>query len=204
METQFFVMAGGVPVAHVPTQDVMHDLFVGLGAEFRDERMQGLSFSGLSQTNRSRCAELLSEIQAVQDGKHGEQLRAVCLAASRMMRQIEAMDPPAASPALEIPAAEQQAPAEPQTPERPAQDVLAEEVGRLLHLVGDGEGVKILSVARDQSLPADQRMRALVEIDKRMEGYDSTQWADLLQVTTAAIRQTDFWKTRKQRKEWGE
>lgn len=110
METQFFVMAGNLPVAHVPSQDVAHALFAALETEFRAERLQGLSFSGLSQADKTRCAELLSELRDVQQGKQGEQLRKVSRAARRMMRDIAAMAPPAASPAPEPPAATEPAP----------------------------------------------------------------------------------------------
>jgi hypothetical protein len=81
--------------------------------------------------------------------------------------------------------------------------VAAEEVGRLLTHTGDETALKVLAIARDQNKTADERMQALAALDRRYRGYDSPKWADLLQVTPAAVRQTSFWKTRKQRHEWG-
>ena len=92
---------------------------------------------------------------------------------------------------------------EPQTAtQSPAQAVSADEVGRLLDLIGEGTAIKILKVAKDQSLTVDQRMRALVLLDQRLDGRDSPKWAELLDVTEAAVRKADFWKERKTRKEW--
>jgi hypothetical protein len=76
-----------------------------------------------------------------------------------------------------------------------------ETLGRLLYLVGDGDAIKILSVAREQDRSANDRMYAIIKMDQRYEGFDSTKWGELLAVTPDAVRQTDFWKTRKQRRE---
>ena len=76
-----------------------------------------------------------------------------------------------------------------------------ETLGRLLHLVGDGDAIKILSVARDQSKSANDRMYGIIKMDRRFDGYDSVKWGELLDVTADAVRQTEFWKTRKQRRE---
>jgi hypothetical protein len=96
--------------------------------------------------------------------------------------------------------------AKPQTddPVAPAKTVATDElVGRLLTHTGDETALKVLSIARDQSRTVEERMQALVAVDCRYQGYNSEQWADFLEVSSPAIRQTDFWKTRKQRKEWG-
>jgi hypothetical protein len=60
-------------------------------------------------------------------------------------------------------------------------------------LLGD-DGKKALEIARsDQS--ADDKMRAICAIDpNRFLQWDSPQWADLLDVTDAAIRKTPFWR----------
>ena len=93
---------------------------------------------------------------------------------------------------------------EPQTAtQSPAQAVSAEEVGRLLHLIGDGDGIRILTIARNESRTAEQRMMDLVRMDQRFDGYNSTQWAELLAVRPPAVRQTEFWRNRGHRKEWG-
>jgi len=59
-------------------------------------------------------------------------------------------------------------------------------------MLGD-DAREILGIARsDQS--ADDRMRAICASDRRFLGYKSTQWAELLDTTDAAIRKTVFWK----------
>jgi hypothetical protein len=109
---------------------------------------------------------------------------------------LAAMAPAAAM----VPASPEPAPPAASGAESPAK-VADETVGRLLHLVGDGTGVKVLSIARDQAKPANDRLVALVNLDRRFDGYNSTQWGELLGVTPEAIRQTEFWKTRKKRRE---
>jgi hypothetical protein len=74
-------------------------------------------------------------------------------------------------------------------------------VERLLVLVGDGRALQILSVAKDKAKSVDNRMLAIVKIDSRFEGFNSRLWAELLDVTPAAIRKACFWKSRKTRKE---
>lgn len=76
-----------------------------------------------------------------------------------------------------------------------------EAVERLLHLAGDGQAVQIMSVAKDDGRSANDRMYAIAQIDQRFEGFDSTKWGDLLDVKPGAVRQTEFWKTRKARRE---
>ena len=80
----------------------------------------------------------------------------------------------------------------------------AQLVERTLALCGDGRALQIASIARDKAKSADDRMRELAELDSRYEGFDSAKWGELLEVTSAAIRATQFWKARKRRKEWGE
>jgi hypothetical protein len=80
---------------------------------------------------------------------------------------------------------------------KPADEI----VGRLLRLVGDGDAIKILSLARDESKSANDRMCAIIEMDRRFDGYDSVKWGELLAVTPEAVRQTACWINRKQRRE---
>jgi hypothetical protein len=90
----------------------------------------------------------------------------------------------------------------PNDPSAPAASpVNDKEVGRLLHLCGDGTGLQILSIARDQSKSVNDRLYALVEIDRRLEGYNSEELADLCDVKGPAVRQTAFWITRKDRRD---
>jgi hypothetical protein len=84
-------------------------------------------------------------------------------------------------------------------PATPAVD--AEAVGRLLALCGDGTALQILRIARDQAKAAEERMRAVVELDRRFDGFNSVQWGELLGISAAAVRQTEFWVSRKQRRE---
>jgi hypothetical protein len=60
------------------------------------------------------------------------------------------------------------------------------------------ESQQIWQVARsDQS--ADDKMRNICAIDRRLLGYDSPQWGELLDVTGDAIRKTAFWKKDRKR-----
>jgi hypothetical protein len=74
-------------------------------------------------------------------------------------------------------------------------------VGRLLYLSGDGTGVGVMRIARDTTRTVNERLYALVILDQRYEGYDSPKLAELCDVTDAAIRKTEFWTTRKTRRE---
>ena len=53
---------------------------------------------------------------------------------------------------------------------------------------------QIVRIAQIRARAADDRMREICELDARMYGKDSPYWADLLDVTDAAIRKTTFWK----------
>jgi hypothetical protein len=77
----------------------------------------------------------------------------------------------------------------------------AEMADRLMHLSGDDTAVQVLSVSRDATKTVNERLYALVKIDQRLEGYNSPKLAELLDVTSAAVRRTYFWKDRKQRRE---
>jgi len=55
------------------------------------------------------------------------------------------------------------------------------------------EAQQILDVARSKA-PAEMKMRAVCRIDERHWHWKSTQWADLLGISDAAVRQTRFWK----------
>jgi hypothetical protein len=64
---------------------------------------------------------------------------------------------------------------------------------RLLTLLGDD--TRKLDIARS-SKSTDQKMRDIYEEDSRTLGWTSRAWGDLLGVTDAAVRSTDFWKNR--------
>jgi hypothetical protein len=71
----------------------------------------------------------------------------------------------------------------------------------LEELLGD-EAKPILNAARSDK-SADDRMRAICGIDRRLLHWKSTQWANLLslkeRITPDAIRQTSFWKVDRKR-----
>jgi hypothetical protein len=79
--------------------------------------------------------------------------------------------------------------------------VSADEIARVFELAGDETSLRVYSVARDASRSANDRMYAIMEIDRRCDGYDSNRWGELLGVNPAAIRQTEFWKSRQKRRE---
>jgi hypothetical protein len=64
-------------------------------------------------------------------------------------------------------------------------------------LLGD-DAQQILTIVRSDK-SADSRMREICGIDRRFLGYNSTQWAQLLSTSDAAIRKTPFWKQDRQR-----
>ena len=57
----------------------------------------------------------------------------------------------------------------------------------------DENSVKITSIAQDKTKSADERMKEIIRLDSRFKGKDSGGWGSLLDVTPAAIRQTDCW-----------
>jgi len=54
------------------------------------------------------------------------------------------------------------------------------------------EGKEILAIIRTTQ-SADDKMRAICGIDRRLLAYNSLQWSELLDVSDAAIRKTKFW-----------
>lgn len=58
----------------------------------------------------------------------------------------------------------------------------------------DDNGTRIVAIASDTSKSSDQRMREIAAIDYRALAWNSRRWEELLHVSSAAVRQTDFWK----------
>jgi hypothetical protein len=77
----------------------------------------------------------------------------------------------------------------PAGPRKPGRSVSE---GAVEALLGD-ESQQVLNVARSGQ-SADDKMRAICGIDRRFLAYTSAQWADLLEVSDAAIRKTPFWR----------
>ena len=67
-------------------------------------------------------------------------------------------------------------------------------VAAALAAVVDPDAIAIARVAGDGSQTADQKMRAIYAIDNRAVGWNSSKWAEVLSVTAAAVRQTDWWR----------
>lgn len=64
---------------------------------------------------------------------------------------------------------------------------------QFIAVVGGETATRILAIAHDKSRSADEKMRAIYEMDARALGWKSTRWSDLLGVSDSAIRQTDWW-----------
>jgi hypothetical protein len=115
---------------------------------------------------------------------------------------------PSESPAM-AEASKEATETSPKTPEdtetppdqTPKAALVEEEVRRLLQLLGEEDAVKILDLAHNDKKSADDRMREIIKEDRRFDGFDSYKWAQLLNVTASAIRQTVFWQDRKARRE---
>jgi len=56
------------------------------------------------------------------------------------------------------------------------------------------ENIAIFNIAHDASKTTDQKMAAIYAVDNRVLAWDSPQWAELLGVSDAAVRKTDWWK----------
>ena len=69
----------------------------------------------------------------------------------------------------------------------------------LLEAVTDDNALAIINVAQDSEKSADERLRTIYTIDNRSLGWSSRKWADVLRVSDAAVRQTDWWKIDRKR-----
>jgi GTPase SAR1 family protein/Leucine-rich repeat (LRR) protein len=65
---------------------------------------------------------------------------------------------------------------------------------QLAQAVGGPEGKKILQIANDNELSADEKMRRIFDVDRRCVAWKSPEWSRLLGVTPDAVRQTSWWK----------
>ncbi len=65
--------------------------------------------------------------------------------------------------------------------------------GSAVEALLDDEAQKILTISRSKE-STDTKMRAICGIDCRYLAWKSPQWAELLEVSDAAIRKTPFWK----------
>jgi hypothetical protein len=74
---------------------------------------------------------------------------------------------------------------------RPQQE--SEYAARVAALM-DEEDARILAVASDTKLSANERMKRILVLDRSATGWKSTKWAGVLGVKDAGIRQTETWK----------
>lgn len=79
-------------------------------------------------------------------------------------------------------------PGETEGPPKPTRPVSASAVEVLL---GD-ENRQVLAIAQSNQSAGD-KMEAIYNLDRRFLAWDSPQWAELLNVSAAAIRKTTFW-----------
>jgi hypothetical protein len=70
----------------------------------------------------------------------------------------------------------------------------APKLGQVQAAMLDDTGVEVLRVLSNPKMSVDQKMRELIRLDLRYGGFNSTRWAEMLEVTSQAIRQTDCWK----------
>ena len=75
----------------------------------------------------------------------------------------------------------------------------AESIGRLLAMM-DSNAPRIMAIADNSELSAEEQMRAICEIDVRFYGKKSPDWAKMLRVEGSAIRKTAFWRI--DRRKW--
>ncbi len=61
-------------------------------------------------------------------------------------------------------------------------------------MVGDENTLAILTIARQEGISGEERMREILELDRRFAGKDSNEWAKLLGVTSSAVRGYGLWK----------
>lgn len=60
--------------------------------------------------------------------------------------------------------------------------------------------LQLWQIARDREKALDDRMREILQLDRRYAGFDSNQWATFLGGSSSAIRQTATWKALQQAK----
>jgi hypothetical protein len=79
--------------------------------------------------------------------------------------------------------------------ERPSDQPTTEELMlRMAQAVGDDNAAQILAVAQRKDLTGERKMEQILRMDRRYAGKNSNDWAILLGVKPAAIRQYAIWK----------
>jgi hypothetical protein len=75
-----------------------------------------------------------------------------------------------------------------------------QQIARFAQAVGDDNALKIIAIAQRSDLSGEKKMKEILKIDRRFEGKDSNQWADLLGVSAAAVRGYQTWKDLQRRR----
>ena len=66
--------------------------------------------------------------------------------------------------------------------------------------VGDDTAAAVMAITQRTDWSADRKMSEIIRLDQRFRGKDSNDWATLLNVRPAAVRQTDTWKRLRSKK----
>lgn len=75
-----------------------------------------------------------------------------------------------------------------------------QQMQQVAQAVGDGNTVRILAVAHRSDLSGEERMEAIIELDRRFVGKSSADWGKLLNVTANAVRGYPLWKELQKRR----
>jgi hypothetical protein len=70
---------------------------------------------------------------------------------------------------------------------------------QLARAIGDENSGKILEIVNRDDLSGEEKMKRIVETDQRFAGKKATEWATLLNVTSAAVRGYGLWKLLRKR-----
>jgi hypothetical protein len=71
---------------------------------------------------------------------------------------------------------------------------------QMLAALGEESALGIMSIAQNEKLSADERMRQIYTLDSRALGWKSPMWARVLRnVTAQAVRQTKWWKVERRK-----
>jgi hypothetical protein len=66
---------------------------------------------------------------------------------------------------------------------------------RVAQAVGDDNAARVLAIANRKDWPGERKMEEIIRLDTRFTEKDSNWWARLLEVSPAAVRGYELWKT---------
>lgn len=70
----------------------------------------------------------------------------------------------------------------------------AEELIKIAQLLGGATAARIISIAREPNLTVEQKVPLIYALNNEYLGWPSTRWAELLDCTGSAVRDTTWWK----------